>query len=167
MIYKKKKKTLNEHPSDKSNENGEREGEREWSPLTRTSKDANFSRNHETKPSTEAASDTSSCENQTWRPWDRSDSDALIPRSPSRAVRTTVSPNSASRLTIAKPIPLFAPVTTATVSLDHHLHIIQARSRIRGFDTDDGLSLEPIIRSSFFLDFTSTGLELVSCTSVT
>ena len=42
----------------------------------------------------------------------------------SLAVKITVNPSCANLFTIANPIPLFAPFTIATVSLDHHLHEI-------------------------------------------
>ncbi len=56
-----------------------------------------------------------------WSPWLFKDSRAASPRVASRAVSTTVIPSFANWRTISKPIPLLAPVTTATVSLDHHL----------------------------------------------
>ena len=51
------------------------------------------------------------------------DATALFPRVSSRAVMTVVKPLCASWRAISYPIPLLAPVTTATVSLDHHLRI--------------------------------------------
>ena len=51
------------------------------------------------------------------------DSTALFPRVSSRAVMMVVKPLCASWRAISYPIPLLAPVTTATVSLDHHLKI--------------------------------------------
>lgn len=47
--------------------------------------------------------------------WWRTDSTAAVPLSMSRAVRTTVSPFCSNCLTISNPIPLLAPVTTATL----------------------------------------------------
>ncbi len=47
---------------------------------------------------------------------------AFFPRPSSRAVSTTLSPCLANWRAISNPIPLLAPVTTATVSSDHHLN---------------------------------------------
>ena len=48
----------------------------------------------------------------------------LCPFSMSLVVKIIVNPSCANLFTIANPIPLFAPVTIATISLDHHLHKI-------------------------------------------
>lgn len=96
-------------------------GWRDFERLTRISSPPNVSRSHRAKPWIEVGFATSNWRNWTWSPWLLRDSTARIPLETSLEVRTTVSPSSASRLTMASPIPLFAPVTTATVSWDHHL----------------------------------------------
>ena len=91
--------------------------------LTRISNAPKILANHDTKVLIEAGSETSRRKKCTSsRPWFLSSSIALCPFSMSLAVKITVNPRCANLFTIANPIPLFAPVTIATVSLDHHLH---------------------------------------------
>jgi hypothetical protein len=87
--------------------------------LTRMSRPPTVSRSQAANSATDAASETSSLRKATARPRARSGAAAASPRAPSRAVSTTVSPCSARRAARACPMPRFAPVTTATVSLDH------------------------------------------------
>ena len=103
----------------------EREREREMfveGILTRMSSFLKECWNQEAKVWMESGFETSRREKWTWSPWAASDWRALRPLASSLAVRITVSPDSASLFTSAKPMPLFAPVTMATVSLLHHLH---------------------------------------------
>ncbi len=66
-----------------------------------------------------------------WSPWLFKDSRASSPRVASRAVSTTVIPSFANWRTISKAIRLLAPVTTATVSLDHHLKHFRESTQLR------------------------------------
>lgn len=94
--------------------------------LTNISKALKLDRNQETKHRMETGSDMSSWQKRTWwsTPRTLSESMACKPLDWSLAVNTTVNPNSANRLTNAYPIPLFAPVTMATESSDHHLVVV-------------------------------------------
>lgn len=105
--------------------------------LTSISNASNLDLNQETKEWIEAGSDISSRQKWTFRsnPRTLSESIANKPLDWSRAVNTTVNPNSANLLTNAYPIPLFAPVTIATESLDHHFSVVE------GWDIDDTIVL--------------------------
>lgn len=109
------KESIKSHDHDK----GERKG---FKLLTRMSNPPNLRRSQDAKAMIDEESPTSNWQNSMSSPWALRDSMAASPLVTSLAVRTTVTPSSASLLTSANPIPLFAPVTTATVSFDHHLH---------------------------------------------
>ena len=98
--------------------------------LTRMSRAWKLAVNQAAKALMETGSATSRRRNRTWSPSFRSVSTACSPLASSLAVNITVSSDCANRLTRANPIPLLAPVTTATVFLDHHLHGNRRRKKL-------------------------------------
>ncbi|RWW81038.1 hypothetical protein BHE74_00010596 [Ensete ventricosum] len=99
--------------------------------LTRMSSPPNLRFSQAAKVTIDEGSATSKWQNATRSPWPSRDSTAAFPLPTSLEVSTTVSPSSANLLTSANPMPLLAPVTTATVSFDHHLHSTRHRNDAR------------------------------------